>query len=228
MISEIPKFPAKAILGLTLVALIAGCSQSISPNNSQGSNPPVSPSPTEPQATAFPTDPVSTTNTNQKSSSPDSTEKPTNPSPTDESTKSPSSDSKAPIAKTQASENRKLLFSCATENGKQILLHDAGKTIDYAFGTPDREPELDLRVPRSQASTWQWAGIGRYMSYSIDVPNGDTVYNVFWGVDRLSQNAQEEAGVNVLIKDKIVATVNCSSNIVNQMEGVDLKKRDGN
>lgn len=209
------------------MSLIAGCGQTLSPNTSQVPNPSVSPSPTE--NTPSSTDQKSATGADsQKFSSSDSAEKPTNPSSTGESAKSPSSDSKAPTAKTKVSENRKLLFSCATENGKQILLHDAGTTIDYAFGVPDREPELDLKVPRNQASTWQWAGIGRHMTYSIDVPNGETVYNVFWGVDRLAQNAPEEAGVNVLINEKLVATVKCSSNIVNNMEGVDLKKRDGN
>lgn len=211
------------------MGLLAGCSQTVSSNNSQVSNSPASPAPTEKPTTLSSTNPESATGTNsQNFSSSASTEKPTNPSSTDESAKSPSSDSKAPIAKTKVSENRKLLFSCATENGKQILLHDAGTTIDYAFGTPDREPELDLKAPRNQASTWQWAGIGRHMTYSIDVPNGETVYNVFWGVDRLAQNAPEEAGVNVLINEKLVATVKCSSNIVNNMEGIDLKKRDGN
>jgi hypothetical protein len=121
--------------------------------------------------------------------------------------------------------NRKLLFSCTTDNDKQILLHDSGKTIDYAFGKPNETPELSLKIPRSQASTWQWRGFGRWMSYSIDVPNGDTTYRVHWGLDRLSSDHTIESGVNVLVNQQIVAEVQCSGNILNDMAGVNLKPR---
>lgn len=62
------------------------------------------------------------------------------------------------------------------------------------------------------------------MSYAVDIPNGNTTYNVFWGADRLSENHSIEAGVNVLINEKMAATVKCSGNNIEQnMEGIDLK-----
>ena len=115
-----------------------------------------------------------------------------------------------------------LLFSCLTNDGKEILLRDAGSTINYRFGPPDGPPELQLGVPRDQASTWQWKGIGRSMSYSVNVPNGDTTYRVFWSADRIDQTV--EAGVNVLINQKLAATVSCGDQIVQKLQGVDLKE----
>jgi hypothetical protein len=132
--------------------------------------------------------------------------------------KNDSSDSKQkPIA------NRALLFSCLTDNGKEILLYQTDDTIDYSFGDPGSKPELDIQVPRNQASTWQWKGVGRAMTYAVDVPNGDTSYSVFWSVDRLSPTKEIEAGVRVHRDRKTLATVYCTDKIVSNLQGVQLK-----
>lgn len=118
----------------------------------------------------------------------------------------------------------KTVFSCMTDKGKQIKVCDAGKTIEYSFGKLHESSDIVVKVPRSEASTSQWAGIGRDESYSVDIPNGSTIYNVFSSIDRLMENHPVEAGVNVVIKNKVVATVKCSGNdIVNNLEGIDLK-----
>lgn len=121
-------------------------------------------------------------------------------------------------------EQSKTLFSCLTTKGKQIEVCDAGKTIGYSFGKPQKKPEIAIDVPRELASTYQWAGVGRTMSYAVDIPNGKATYSVFYGVDRLTEDHAIEAGVNVLINNELVTTVNCSGkNIVSNLEGVDLK-----
>ncbi len=119
--------------------------------------------------------------------------------------------------------NRALLFSCVTNEGQEILLFETDDTIDYSFGDPGKKPELDLKVPRDRASTWQWKGVGRAMSYTVDVPNGDTSYSVFWSVDRLSEKKAVEAGVRVHRDRKTLATVYCTDKIVSNLQGVKLK-----
>lgn len=118
----------------------------------------------------------------------------------------------------------KTVFSCLAAKGKIIQVCDSGKTIDYSFGKPNA-PEIVVRAPRSEASTFQWQGIGRYLSYSVEVPNGSTTYNVFWGADRLTDEHKIDAGVNVEINKKLVATVKCvgKKHIVQNIEGIDLK-----
>jgi len=122
----------------------------------------------------------------------------------------------------------KTLFFCKTKTAnKQIELCDAGKTISYSFGKKGQKPELAIAVPRAQASTFQWQGIGRYMSYAVNIPNGDFNYNVFWGVDRLTDEHAIEAGVNVEKKGELLTTVYCQENgLVNNLEGVKLKAAD--
>lgn len=117
----------------------------------------------------------------------------------------------------------KVLFACKTAQGKHIKLLDRGSTLQYSFGTMAK-PEIVLNVPRGQASTYQWAGVGRSMYYSVNIPNRNTTYRVFWSVDRLVQGQPVTAGVDVEINDKPAATVQClDKGITNGLIGVDLK-----
>jgi hypothetical protein len=121
-------------------------------------------------------------------------------------------------------EGSKTLFFCTTTKGKQIEVCDSEKTIDYSFGKPQGKPEIAIKVPRDQVSTFQWAGVGSTESYAVDIPNGKATYNVFWGVDRLTDAHAIEAGVNVLIDKNLVTTVKCAGkDVVNNIEGVKLK-----
>lgn len=117
------------------------------------------------------------------------------------------------------------LFFCKTQKQhKQIELCDTGKTINYSFGKKGQKPELAMAVPRAEASTFQWQGIGRWMSYSVNVPNNGYVYNVFWAVDRLDDKHTIEAGVNVEKNGNLLTTIYCQEKgLINNLEGVDLK-----
>lgn len=114
-----------------------------------------------------------------------------------------------------------VLFFCRTAQDKVIEVYDMGPFIQYAFG-PDGQPELVLDVPREQASTYQWQGIGRYENYSVSIPNGNTVYIVSWARDRLEINQPVEAGVSVEIDGEYVTTVDCATEITHNLIGVDL------
>lgn len=119
--------------------------------------------------------------------------------------------------------NNELLFSCQTENGKLIKLYDLGDMIRYSFG-PENDPEIVLDVPRDEASTYQWAGVGRSIHYSVDIPNANTMYTVFISEDRLSEGRPVTGGVDVLIDNEYVTTVNCANeDILSNLMGVDLK-----
>lgn len=113
------------------------------------------------------------------------------------------------------------LFACRTAQDKVIEVYDMGASIQYAFG-PKEQLELVLEVPREQASTYQWQGIGRYENYSVSIPNGETIYTVFWGRDRLDINAAPEAGVSVDIDGEYITTVDCATEAVHNLIGVDL------
>jgi hypothetical protein len=127
-------------------------------------------------------------------------------------------------------DDRKLLFSCATNDAKQILLYDSGATIDYRFGkveyplgqAPQFVSELDLSVPRAEVENYQWQGFGRNMSYSVTVPNGNVGYRVFWSLDKLDRTHTPEGGVEVRENGNLIATVNCKGNITSNLKGFSL------
>ncbi|AXY55743.1 hypothetical protein CDG60_03525 [Acinetobacter chinensis] len=121
--------------------------------------------------------------------------------------------------------NTKTVFSCTTANNKTIQVCDAGKSISYSFGKAS-SPELSIAVPRNRVTTQQWNGIGRHMSYSVNIPNGNTVYSVFNTVDKFQEYSG--SGVEVIQNRKLLATVKCSESkkIVNNIEGINLKNAD--
>jgi hypothetical protein len=115
----------------------------------------------------------------------------------------------------------KTVFACTTSKGKFVEVCDADKTIQYAFGKKNAKPELALEIPRSAASTRQWDGMGRYMSYSVQIPNGNTVYEVFSSVDKIEQEIT--SGINVEIAGKHAATLTCKpETVIDNIEGVEL------
>ena len=121
-------------------------------------------------------------------------------------------------------EGGKTLFSCTTTKGKKIEVCDLEKTIAYSFGNAQGKAEIAIKAQRDQVSTSQWAGVGRAESYAVDIPNDKATYNVFWSVDRLTEDHAIEAGVNVFINKALVTTVNCSGkDVVSDLEGVKLK-----
>ncbi|ART81376.1 hypothetical protein CBP31_00950 [Oceanisphaera profunda] len=129
-------------------------------------------------------------------------------------------------ASAKCDRDEQTIFSCLTGKSKLIEVCDAGKTVSYSFGFPNSKPEIVVTVPRNKASTYQWEGIGRYITYSVNIPNGNTDYNVFWSVDKLSDEHAVEAGVNVEINQELVATVKCvgEKSIVQNIEGIELQR----
>ena len=129
------------------------------------------------------------------------------------------------VANGACEKGTKTVFSCLAASGKQIQVCDSGKTIDYSFGKPGLPPEIIVRALRSEAYTIPWNGMGRYESYSVAVPNGNTTYDVFWSEDRITEGRPVSAGVNVQVSKKHVATVRCvgEKHIVQKIVDTDLK-----
>lgn len=115
-----------------------------------------------------------------------------------------------------------IVFQCIAENGKEITLLDRGETIDYSYGLPGHPLEMSVSKPRDEATTYQWDGFGRWISYSVSLHNGDTTYTVFTSADRLSDGHELEAGVTAIVGDREVARFICRPPLINKLEGIDL------
>ena len=105
----------------------------------------------------------------------------------------------------------KVVFSCSTSKNKIIEVCDAGKSISYSYGVQSKKPEIVVSAPRAQASTTQFSGFGKTMNHSVEVPNGNTTYSVFYSLPLSSKKdaEPEQAGVRVIINKKDVAKMMC-------------------
>lgn len=119
---------------------------------------------------------------------------------------------------------RNVLFHCETRNNKEIILCDHEDTVDYSFGKVNQVPELSLSVPREQATTFQWQGLGRWINYSVTIPNDVTRYTVFTSLDRIGDDHEFEAGVIVTTDGVEIARILCREPILHNLEGVNLRQ----
>ncbi len=128
------------------------------------------------------------------------------------------------FAKCDSSE--KTVFSCLTAKAKQIEVCDAGKTISYSFGYPNVKPEIVVTVPRNKAIKEHFMGTGCVRS-SVDIPNGNTIYQVY-AVETLRDESCPEAGVEVIAKQKTLATVKCKNpeSIINNIADTELLEKE--
>jgi hypothetical protein len=118
-------------------------------------------------------------------------------------------------------------FSCITEAAKRIELCNEKTKVRYTFGPINGAAEITLLVPKEKASTSQPDGQGRSYSYAVYIPSGKTIYTVFWGYDRRSEEHEVEAGVHVTTPKGNLTTVYClaSGDITNSLDSVDLEPK---
>lgn len=118
-----------------------------------------------------------------------------------------------------------LVFACTTKNHKYVEVCDRGAHLRYLFGKPGQPAELALMVPRSAASSYQWDGFSSGMTYTVNIPNGNTTYSIFWSAQR-DPDAEEpvSAGIDVRSNGPSAAIVECQTEgIVQNIEGIVLK-----
>jgi hypothetical protein len=120
----------------------------------------------------------------------------------------------------------KTVFSCSTVKEKKIEVCENKGLIEYSFGNPMARPEMVVRVPRAWVNTSQWDAGLRWSFHSVDIPNGATTYNVFWGNDQKSAKASQEGGVNVVTGDTVTTTVLCAPQTI--VQALDTQSVAGN
>lgn len=120
-----------------------------------------------------------------------------------------------------------VIFSCKTDDQKHIQVQDSGGKVVYKLGHDLTQPEFELSVDRSTASTWQWNGVGREMSYSVTIPDGDKEYTAFFSVDRVSDDHSITSGIIETTAQSREVSVYCNSDTLFQsLEGIDLKPQE--
>jgi hypothetical protein len=113
------------------------------------------------------------------------------------------------------------IFSCTTQREKQIEICESAVGVEYSYGPIGARPEIVVRASRTQVGRRQWMGAQRWVFRALDIPNGKTVYNVYWGADGQNPEDVQEGGVNVIDNDTVIATVTCQpGSIIQDLDSV--------
>lgn len=119
----------------------------------------------------------------------------------------------------------KVIFSCMTKNSKHVDVCDSGDKISYFYGKSSSQLEMSLFIPRSTASTRPWNGMGRSMTYAVNIPNGNTTYSLYWSAVRDPDEPDPiSAGIEVIVSGISRAVIECIPETVEQnIEDIDLQ-----
>jgi len=102
------------------------------------------------------------------------------------------------------------VLGCTLGGGaKTLSLCIDGDTVRYDFGKTGQPPELSLSEPVATVAHQPWPGVGRAIWEATTLTNAGYAYEVWMSVDRLSENALPEGGVNVMQGEKTVAELRC-------------------
>ena len=127
----------------------------------------------------------------------------------------------APVARADCGAAERTLFSCLTAKDMRVEVCNFGQTIQYSFGNPREEPEVAISVPIKRVTGESCYACGRYISSSVNIPNGDTIYRVSWSVDKTNTEAPSEGGVEVVINGESRTNILCASEpIIGNIEGI--------
>ena len=103
------------------------------------------------------------------------------------------------------------LFRCSFEKGTKIAtVCGAQGQARYRFGRKNKIPELTLQSNLKDIYV-PWMGTGRYMSENITFANKDIAYRVYTSLDRLSEDLELQAGIDVILSNQIIASLTCDT-----------------
>ena len=113
------------------------------------------------------------------------------------------------------------VFSCTTSKGKQVNICNAGSSLNYSFGKPNK-PELTFSLPKARAYKYLWSGMTSSEWNEVYLPRGNTTYVAYQANHR--NHGGEEYGLNVLINGKQAANIRCASNIRENISDINLRE----
>lgn len=120
--------------------------------------------------------------------------------------------------------SEQVIFTCNTTVGTRIEVCDQGAKIQLAYGLAGHRPDILLSVDRVDASTDQWRGFGRYISYRVYVPDGVATYGVFWQEDRLTETRDVTAWLSINDGQGATTQADCAfESLEENLEGVVLR-----
>ncbi len=112
----------------------------------------------------------------------------------------------------QAGKNE-LIFSCKTENNKQISIIKNGEIIEYKFGKQLDHPDLKIVTKTKELIKDFENASGRYFTNAIGFKNKGYIYYVVFQADRIEENKQNYY-INIEKDQKNISTIYCVVNTV--------------
>jgi hypothetical protein len=93
----------------------------------------------------------------------------------------------------------------------------------YSYGARNRKPEITISAPREKVKGESCYDCGSHITNSVFFENGNVLYNVSWGSDRLTGSG--DGGVEVIVNGESKAYMSCSGEpFIGNLEGIQFEQ----
>ncbi|NJM83912.1 MAG: hypothetical protein HC844_16995 [Tabrizicola sp.] len=107
-----------------------------------------------------------------------------------------------------------VVFDCDM-GAKTVEVCLSATTLTYEFGPPGK-PELTLSAPVQDAQYTPWPGIGSSIWETVMFLNDGVAYEVWYSVDRNTDEHAFTAGITVSQNEATIATLSCTPGTIVQ------------
>ena len=107
---------------------------------------------------------------------------------------------------------QEMVFECLTSNNKAVSLFQDGDDITYKFGKTNSKPDIMIKRKLQKLNIKQETPEGSGLDSSIEFKNGSYSYTINESLNRVSEDHESTAWLDVKKNGKIINSIDCNVN----------------
>lgn len=107
---------------------------------------------------------------------------------------------------------QEMVFEYLTSNDKAVSLYQDGDDITYKFGKANSKPDIMIKRKFQKLNIKQETPVGSGLDSSIEFKNGTYSYTINESLNRVSEDHESTAWLDVKKNGKIINSIDCNVN----------------
>jgi hypothetical protein len=107
---------------------------------------------------------------------------------------------------------QEMVFECLTSNDKAVSLYQDGDDITYKFGKTNSKPDIIIKRKLQKLNIKQEIPVGSGLDSSIEFENGTYSYTINESLNRVSEDHESTAWLDVKKNGNIINSIDCNVN----------------
>jgi len=107
---------------------------------------------------------------------------------------------------------QEMVFECLTSKNKAVSLYQDGDDITYKFGKTNSKPDIIIKRKLQKLNIKQEIPVGSGLDSSIEFKNGTYSYTINESLNRVSEDHESTAWLDVKKNENIINSIDCNVN----------------